>query len=245
MRSIKRIIFKSGGLLIFLLMSSLSRTDTIKTIYFLPGQGSDKRIFDSLSIDAAFNINHIKYDTVSTNMSLSELAHQLTSAIDTSEKFALVGVSMGGMICAELSEILNPEKVIIISSAKNRNELPGRYRFQRVIPLYAICPARVLLWGAKVLQPLVEPASKNNEEAFKTMLSAKTDTYMKISIRMIIRWKREANKKKITHIHGSNDHTIPLRNVENPDFVIENGSHMMTLTRPEEVSLVLNKVLLD
>jgi hypothetical protein len=28
----------------------------------------------------------------------------------------LVGVSMGGMICAELSEILSPEKTILISS---------------------------------------------------------------------------------------------------------------------------------
>jgi hypothetical protein len=60
---------------------------------------------------------------------------------------------------------------------------------------------------------------------------------------MIIRWKRTSNVKTIVHIHGTNDHTIPIRNVKNPNYIIENGSHMMTLTRANEISTLLNKEL--
>src|SRR5437762_11247016 len=91
------------------------------TIYCFPGQGSDKRLFDSLSIDPAFNVKVIEYTTPEKRMDLRSFAKHLSLQIDTTHKFVLLGVSLGGMICAEISEILNPEKTIIISSAKNRS----------------------------------------------------------------------------------------------------------------------------
>ncbi|WP_320004605.1 hypothetical protein [Shiella aurantiaca] len=147
------------------------------------------------------------------------------------------------MLCAELSEVLNPEKVIIISSAKNRQELPFCYTFQRIIPLYKLMPPRLLLGGAKMLQPLVEPDRNKNKATFQQMLGAKDPLYMKRSIGMIIRWERTLNSQKIIHIHGDNDHTLPIRRVRS-DHVVPNGSHMITLTRFEEVKQILLKELL-
>jgi len=233
------------SLIILFTVKTVSHAETIKKVYFLPGQGSDKRIFDSLAIDSNYTLKFLEYDSLVKKMPLSELANKISTLIDTSEKFALVGVSMGGMLSIEINEILNPEKVIIISSAKNRNELPFRYKFQRIIPLFEIFPARVIYWGAKILQPLVEPDRNKNKETFKSMLYSKKPKYLKRTARMIIRWVRESNNKKIVHIHGTNDHTIPIRNVKNPDYVIENGSHMMTLTKAKEISVILNKELKD
>jgi hypothetical protein len=147
------------------------------------------------------------------------------------------------MICTELSEILNPDKTIIISSAKNKYELPFRYRFQKVVPLYKLFPGRLLLAGAKILQPIVEPDSKTNSKIFQNMLEHKSAKYMKRTIKLIIKWDRKNNSKKIYHIHGNNDHTLPLKKIHNPDYIIENGSHMMTLTRAKDISAVLNKIL--
>ena len=217
------------------------------TVYFFPGQGSDKRIFDSLTIDPAFKIKFIEYGTPDKNTSLKEFAKQLSKQIDTTEKFILVGVSLGGMICSEINEILHSEKVILISSAKNRNELPFRYRFQKYIPLYAIFPGSFLLAGAKIMQPLVEPDRNKNKETFKSMLKAKNSKYIKRTIKMIIKWDKRKNNeiasKKIEHIHGTKDHTLPFRKISSPDYAIKNGSHMMTLTRAKEISEVLNKIL--
>jgi pimeloyl-ACP methyl ester carboxylesterase len=213
------------------------------TIYFFPGQGSDKRIFDSLKIDPAYELKYVEYGTPENNVTLAGFAKQLSSQIDTSRKFILVGVSLGGMICSELCEIVKPEKTIIISSAKNRNELPFRYRFQKAIPLYKLFPGKALLAGAKIAQPLVEPDRNKNKETFKSMLYAKDPVYVKRTIGLIINWDKRKNSGKIYHIHGNNDHTLPLKKIKEADHVVDNGSHMMTLTRSEEISAILNTIL--
>lgn len=70
------------------------------------------------------------------------------------------------------------------------------------------------------------------------MLDAKDPLYMKRTIGMIINWEKETFSEKIIHIHGDADHTIPIRNV-NADYIIESGSHMMTLTNSEAVNKIL------
>lgn len=213
-------------------------------IYCFPGQGADKRQFDSIVFDPLlYEKIVIEYGTPEKHMNLHDFAKKLAGQIDTSGEFILIGVSLGGMICTELSEILHPLKTIIISSAKNRKELPTRYRFQRIIPIYKIFPGFVLLAGAKILQPIVEPDSKENREIFRSMLAGKSGKYMKRTIRMIIQWKRITNANKIYHIHGTRDHTLPIKKVKTPDYVVKNGSHMMTLTKAREINLILNQIL--
>lgn len=235
---INRIIF-----ILFVFMGLNSFSQKKGTIYCFPGQGSDARIFDSLSIDTSYVIKIIQYGTPEKDMSMSEFAKLYSHEIDTTHDFVLLGVSLGGMICSELNEILNPKKTIIISSAKNINELPSRYNFQKALPVYKLFPGSIILAGAKMLQPIVEPDRKKNKETFKSMLGAKKSTYMRRTVGIIINWDRTENTKKIYHIHGTNDHTIPLKNVVSPDFIINEGSHMMTLTRASEISSVINEIL--
>ena len=233
---------------IFVFVCLLVSTNVIcrqKTkIYCFPGQGSDARIFDSIRVDTAFfELAFIEYETPEKWMDLKDFAYSLINDIDTMNRYVLLGVSLGGMICAELNERLNPWKTILISSAKNWNELPFRYRFQKTIPLYRLFPKGLLLAGSKIMQPLVEPDRKNNKETFKDMLNKKNATYMKRTIHLIITWKRTENIKNTYHIHGDRDHTLPIRRIKNPDIIVENGSHMMTLTRGCEISCILNQIL--
>jgi hypothetical protein len=44
------------------------------------------------------------------------------------------------------------------------------------------------------------------------------------------------------HIHGTDDHTLPIKNVK-ADYIIEGGSHMMVLTRGEEINQLIIKIL--
>ena len=212
------------------------------TIYLFPGQGADKRIFGSLQFDPSWRIKHIEYKTPAKGMSLAAFSKEIAGEIDTCEKFILIGVSLGGIICAELAEILNPEKVIIISSAKNSKELPFRYRFQKIIPLYKLLPPVVFLAGAKFLQPIVEPDRNKHKATFKSMLDKKVPLYMKRTIDMIINWERTSNIKKIIHVHGDNDHTLPINKIK-VDYIVKNGSHMMTLTRAREINVILKSII--
>ncbi len=212
------------------------------TIYLIPGQGGDQRLFTHLRIEGDFDIKHIHCFTPEKGLSMREYAEQLTEQIDVANPFVIVGVSLGGMLATEMSELVPAKKVIVISSAKTRNELPGRYKFQRKLPVHRLVPPRLALLGAKMLQPIVEPDRQKEKDIFKSMLRDKDPIFLDRTIEMIMTWDRLEAPDNIIHIHGSNDHTIPIRNVTH-DHCIKGGSHMMTLTQAEAVSDTLNPVL--
>ncbi len=231
------------SILITLLSISLLSQKQPMRVYLIPGQGADYRLFNNLDLGEEYDTIHIKYSIPDKGMRMKEYAQLLAGQIDTSQPFIIVGASLGGMLAVEMNEFLNPEKVIVISSAKCRKELPGRYKFQKAIPIYKLFTGRGIKLGARIMQPIVEPDRGKEKDTFKAMLKAKNKKFMKRSVAMIINWDREKYGKNIVHIHGDNDHTLPLKNV-NCDYVIADGSHMMTLTKGEEISAVVKRVIL-
>lgn len=213
-------------------------TDTL--IYLLPGQGADSRLFKY--IEFPYDTVHLEFPVPLQKTTLREYAHGFIPRIDTTRPFILIGVSLGGMICSELTDTLEPEITIVISSAKYRAELPARYKFQKTIPLNKIIPKGMTKWGAKVLAPIVEPARKQDNETFRSMIEAKDPAYLKRTVDMVINWDKESYDKSIIHIHGDKDHTLPHRKVRY-DYLVENGTHMMVYIRGDEVSKLINEIL--
>ena len=213
-------------------------SDTI--IYLLPGQGADCRLFKY--IEFPYDTVHLEFPVPEKKTTLREYAHGFIPRIDTSRPFILIGVSLGGMICSELTDTLEPDLTIVISSAKYRAELPGRYKFQKTIPLNKIIPKGMTKWGAKVLAPIVEPARKQDKETFRSMIEAKDPAYLKRTVDMVINWDKEDYDDRIIHIHGDRDHTLPYRKVRY-DYLVENGTHMMVYIRGDEVSKLINEIL--
>ena len=173
---------------------------------------------------------------------MKDFAESLIPLIDQDAPFILIGVSLGGMICTELADTLHPEKTILISSAKAWFELPGHYTFMRKLHLDRLIPKGMVKTGARVLQGIVEPDRKQDPETFKDMLKKKDPLYLKRTGQMIINWEREKYPQSIVHIHGDADNTIPLRNVQ-CDYVVQKGSHMMALTRADEISMIISEIL--
>lgn len=212
------------------------------TVYFFSGQGSDSRIFSKITLDTNYQLVNIQMHVPAKNETIKEYALKLISQIDTSRSYMFIGVSLGGMICSELADILKPEKVIIISSAKCRDELPGLYKFQKYVPVNKIVPKKMVKIGALILQPLVEPDRKKNKSVFKSMLKSKSPDYYKASASMIVNWDKTEYNPAIIHIHGSDDNTLPFRRIH-ADYVVEEGSHMMTLTRGDELNTLILSIL--
>ena len=103
----------------FILFSNNLFAQTVKkTVYLIPGQGSDYRIYKYFKFQD-YDTVHIKYIIPDKNDNMESYARKLSEQIDTSKPFSITGVSLGGMLAVEMSEFLNPEEVIIISSAKN------------------------------------------------------------------------------------------------------------------------------
>jgi hypothetical protein len=146
------------------------------------------------------------------------------------------------MNAVEIGKFLKPQKIILISSAKCRKELPLRYKFQKVIPMYAIFSGRFYKRMANKARPVFEPDCRQYDSLFRAMIGRKNKDFMKRSIKMICRWNNKVIPSNVIHIHGTNDHTLPYRRIKNA-VEIKNGSHMMVYTRADEITSLLNREL--
>ena len=209
-----------------------------KTVYLIPGQGSDGRLFQQIHIEN-YDTVHIRYLLPEKEESLTQYASRLAAQIDTTAPYSIVGVSLGGMIATELSDLLSPEEVIIISSAKSKYELPTRYKIFKIVPLYKIIGGKTIIKSAKLAQPIFEPTDKITQAHFHAMISDKEPYFMKRAVAWIITWNRTTYDADIIHIHGDRDHTLPLKHVD-PNQIVKGGSHIMTMTKSEEISKLLN-----
>jgi pimeloyl-ACP methyl ester carboxylesterase len=212
-------------------------------IYLIHGQGADERLFSKLKIKPSFDTIYLNLPLPEKGESMQSFAQKLIPKIDTAKPFILIGVSLGGMLAAELNDILNPLQTIIISSAKNRNELPKRYKFMRAISLYKLFPAGFIKVSSFIMQPLVEPDRNKEKALFKSMLRKKDKRFLKRTIPMIVNWEKKNNSgKALIHIHGTKDHTIPIKNIK-ADIIITAGSHMMVLIQAKLISEKINEIL--
>ena len=214
---------------------------TRKKIYLIPGLGSDGRIYSKLHLEKC-DTTIIEFVPIFKKETLEHYAKRLSVKIDTTHAFYLIGVSLGGMCAVEMCKYLHPVKTIIISSSMTENEIPFRYKFERVIPLQKIFGGRFYKFMTNLLRPIVEPESKHDKQIFKAMVHDKDPKFMKRSINCIVHWKNKKTPPNVVHIHGTRDHTLPYRRVKDPITVI-GGSHMMTLVRAEEISKLINEEL--
>ena len=212
------------------------------TMYFLPGLGSTSHLFDRMDFDSQYVIKHIDYPVPDSGSTMTSYAHILSKQIDTTEPFVLIGTSIGGMLSVELADIVNPTSVFIIASAKTRDELPPRYKFQRTVPIHKLVSDNVIRKSTRILQPIVEPDSRCDQNVYQAMLDDKDSMFMKRAVEMILLWDRTHYSEGIIHIHGTKDHTLPLRCVE-ADYIIEGGSHMMTYTQSAAIQEIIEHCL--
>ena len=226
---------------LFLVLSFLVNLPTlaqIDRVYLFPGQGSDYRIFDSLQIGSEIEKKIVNYPIPERNEQLKDYANRLINQIDTTSSYAFIGVSLGGMLAVELNNSLTPKTTILVSSVKARNELPKPLKSLKHFPINKGIPAICYKWGSFIAQPIFEPDRKKNKATFKAMLKAKDPKFLKRATYMISNWENTQISDNIFHIHGTDDNTLPLKHI-NADVIIESGSHMMMLTRGNEISEII------
>lgn len=232
-------MFRALVISILILSSQILFAADKVNVYLFPGQGSDHRIFKNFDLDTtSYNYFCIDYGAPLPKENLRQFACRQSKKIDTLDPFILVGVSLGGMICVEMAHFLNPEKVFILSSAKNSLELPTRYTFQKKVGFYKLLSPRFYKFSAQLLQPIVEPDRSFEKETCKSMLKIKSEIYFKRTVSIIVEWGRKSCNAAVIHIHGDNDHTIPIRNVKS-DYIVKGGSHMMALTHGSLISEII------
>ena len=189
-----------------------------------------------------WEIRCIEYEVPERHATMNSYARQLAKQIDTSQNFALAGVSLGGMLAIEMTDWLDPRQVILISSAANSTEIPGLYRFFRHLPLHRILGGNFYKFSTLALQPLFEPMPRQEAQLFRSMIKDTEPKFMRRVVRCIVEWDRVGEVAGVIHIHGTKDRTLPIRHTT-PDLVVEGGTHVMVHLLPERVMYLISSIL--
>lgn len=209
-------------------------------IYAIPGLGTNEKLFVN-TIIKKHEVVVLKWPVTNENDTMMSYAKKFISQIDQSKPYCLLGVSFGGMICTELSKLIKPYKIFLISSSKTRAELPWFIKAIKCFSLYKLISEkyyRILAYHSKWFIGF----GNSYKTEFCEMVNSMAKNYFKNSIRMIINWNGKYFGENIIHIHGTHDRLLKYRCVKS-NYVIKNGSHAMIFFNAPEINLIIEKEL--
>lgn len=153
----------------------------------------------------------------------------------------LIGVSFGGVVAQEMDQFLKLRKLIIISSAKTRNELPRRMRIAGFTKAYKLIPTSVVLSVEDLTKFSVGPRSKKRLRLYQQYLNVRDKKYLDWALKSMVTWDRVEEVPSVIHIQGDEDKVFPKKYITKC-IVIKGGTHIMILNRGREISKKLLKI---
>jgi pimeloyl-ACP methyl ester carboxylesterase len=209
--------------------------------YILSGLCADERVFDQIDFGSYAPI-FIPWEKVDSQQSLESYVNQLSRQVHATNPI-LIGISFGGIVAQEMSLLFQNCPVLIISSIKTRSELPFFMRFSGKIGLNKLIPTKTIFKLKRLNYWFFGTKIAAEKQVLEDILSDSDPKLAKWAVGQIVHWKRtKPVPAKILHIHGDNDRIFNISNTS-PDFIVQGGTHLMTVSKPEEVSSLIQKAL--
>ena len=212
----------------------------MKHIYCISGFGADRRVFAKLDFGDN-EVHFIDWKIPEKNETIQSYAQRMRNEIHH-PKPILIGISFGGMMAIEIAKIISTEKIILLSSAVTIHEMPLYMRLSGKLCLNKI----VLIRPSSLLAPFENYNLGVRTEEEKKLVSEYSRNinpqYCSWAIEVILNWKNDWYPPNLIHIHGSNDHIFPIRNIK-ADYVIPGGGHLFLMDMPEKVNDIFRKEL--
>ena len=210
--------------------------------YFISGLGADKKVFQHIKLPSDYE--PVFLDWISPKKkdeSLHEYAVRFAEIITSEENFILIGLSFGGMLASEIARIKKPVKTIIISSLASSDELPWYFKQAGKIGLHKALPVS-LLKAATLLNRIMGAGTPEDKAIVYHYVKNAEPAFIRWSLHAIVNWKQQERLPGLIHLHGDQDHLLPVK-FAHPDYLIKKGGHLMVLNKADEVNQVLHTIL--
>jgi len=207
--------------------------------YCISGLGADKRVFEHL--DFGYELQHIEWIPPLTNESIKNYTQRLTTQIDTSKPFILLGLSFGGVIACEMNRFISPKKTIHISSIVDKKHLPKTFKVIGALGIHKWIPAQWFYPPLFLAFWFFGIKEKSNKKLLKKIFDDSDRVFTKWAITKLLSKEPIPSIKNLIRIHGTNDRLLPLRNNSNV-HQIENGGHFMVLENSNQVNHILKTI---
>ncbi|HLZ86511.1 MAG TPA: alpha/beta hydrolase [Puia sp.] len=211
-------------------------------VYFISGIGADYRLFTHLRLPEGFEAAYVHWIPPAPNEKLADYAIRLTAQIDTTQPFALVGLSLGGIMSVEMAKHITPLCTILISSVPVSAHLPRFYRMAGNLGLGKLIPASLLKAATTVKHSLMmRPAA--NRQLMMSIIRDGDDTFIRWALTAVLEWENTRIPQPLYHIHGTRDEVFPIH-LTTPTHTIRKAGHMFLLYRADTVNRILREILL-
>jgi len=211
-----------------------------KHIYILSGLGADERAFQKLDF-SGHTVTFINWITPLHKETIESYSSRLLSQIETT-KPTLVGLSFGGIVAVEIAKQIETENIILIASAKTKNEIPFYFRLAGEINLQKLLPTKFLKRTNWLTNWFFGVSSNDAKELLSKILVDSDPAFMKWAIDTVVGWSNNTKLDNIKHIHGSADRIFPICFVDY-NVKINGGGHFMTINKHQELTkLILQDV---
>lgn len=208
-------------------------------IYVFSGLGVDERVFDTIDF-GNLEVEFVPWIKPFKNENIENYAQRIQENIKT-ENPILLGLSFGGMISVEISKIRKTQKIILLASAKTRNELPLIYRIFGKLKLNKIVPNSILKSHNFITNWFFGAHSVTEKKLLRNIIEDTDPDFLKWAINEIVNWKNEISPENTISIHGDLDKIIPIKNVK-VDHIIKNGGHFMTVSHAKEIEKLIQNL---
>ncbi len=207
----------------------------------MTGMTPDGRIFDRLTPHLPM-ASVVPWIHPLSRESIQDYSLRLADSITIRDDVIVCGVSFGGIVARELALRLNARACVLISSVRDKRQLPPWFR---VLRPFAQIPVETILKAIGAVADSYPKRIRTDTTSRLTKLAGDTGAWHRWATASALRWNasQELDKVRVIQIHGDRDTTFPMRYV-NPDVVVVGGGHVLPLTHADEIVAVLTKLTL-
>ncbi|HEY5037494.1 MAG TPA: alpha/beta hydrolase [bacterium] len=211
-------------------------------LVFIPGLGADARLFHLQQKSFKKSIAP-PWIIPQKDETLTQYARRWSKNLQLKRGSVLVGVSFGGMVALEMAKWVKPKAVLLVSSCRSPASVPLILRVAGSFPVWPHIGkilVKLLPFGRKWF---LGARTKIEQNLLARMFLETPDSFLLWTVSAIRGWGGfKGGFANIHHIHGDNDHLIPIQNVR-PDKVIKGGGHVINLTHSKEINDFINEYL--
>jgi pimeloyl-ACP methyl ester carboxylesterase len=210
----------------------------MENIYCISGLGADERIFKKLKINNA-NLIFLPWAPFDKHDELPCYAQKMASLIPEKNP-TLLGLSFGGMLTTEIANLMQVQKAFLVSSAKTRKELGEVSVTVKFLIQNNLIPFSLFKKPNKILYNQFGAETEEDKQLLGEIMRDTDPKFLSWAFKAILDWTNNKVPANLIHIHGTHDNIIRPAFV-NPDYWINQGSHMMVYDKAADVSALIEK----
>ncbi|MDX9705738.1 MAG: alpha/beta hydrolase, partial [Weeksellaceae bacterium] len=182
-------------------------------IYQISGLGANEKAFKNLRLNPDFELVYIPWLQPEKEESLQHYTERMLEKINLNEDFLLMGLSFGGIIVKEMNRFVHPQFNFLISTIKDRSEMPNYMRFSSHTNIHKAIPPAFLTSDSFLSYSVIRKIYSTRLMDLKEIFEFRNHYYLKWAMNQIVNWRNDILLPDFVHYHGNKDIVFPYSNL--------------------------------